>query len=285
LKRGHLPLAAGLRLGNWLMRADDAIGLRNSIADEFFRAVIANFSLERRAEIMAFIQGLSRDQSLIFQLTPAGCDLLNASTADPDSLRYGSVVCRSPAPRLTNLLALKHDPYAQTMHAIYATLYRIAAFAKTEPLPPLVAEQHQMLERAFAAAPSRSWSDGLVPTLSQVWGQVVHAAYADHLDVVGHYGSTRDGDRTSDWLPSCSGFDDAAFDALWNDVAHFITEEARALETPRHRRNVGVERTEVELTEARRHREPTSEVVTAREQARRALSQIDAPEVPRLTSS
>jgi len=278
LKHGSLPLGFGLRLGGWIVRQDDRIGFKRSLADDFFGSVIADFSPERRAELIAFIEGVSRDQSLIFQLTSAGCDLLNASTADPSTLRYGSVVSRARPPRLSNLIAFKHDPYTQTMHALYAVLHRLAGINNKERFPAPVAEQRTVLERAFGSFPELSWSDGIVPTLSQIWGEVIHATHADHLDVVGHYGSARPSIPTGDWLPSRSGFDDAAFDALWSDVARFITEEARAVDAPRHRRNVGVERTEVAPVERRRAWRKPNEVVTANERAREVLQEL--PELP-----
>ena len=246
LKHGHLPLRLGLRLGGWITRADDTLGFQPTLLDDFFREVIADFSAERRAELIAFIEGVAQDQSLVFQLTPAGCDLLNACTADPDNLRYGSIVCRAPPPRASALLALTRDPYTRSMFALYALLHHTAGFSRSVRLPEPVPVQRAMLERVFGKYPKPSWSDGIVPTLSQVWGEVIHATRADHLDVVGHYGSLRPSQPTSDWLPSGSGFDDAAFDALWSAVAQFIAEEARRQEVPRHRRNVGVERTQVE---------------------------------------
>lgn len=271
LKHGHFPLRIGLRLGGWFTRADDALGFKRTLVDDFFREVIADFSPERRAELIAFIEGISKDQSLVFQLTPAGCDLLNAGTADPDSLRYGSVVCRGRRPRATDLLRLTRDPYTRSMHVLYALLHRVAGFERTARLPEPVAEQRRVLEQAFGRFPTPAWSDGIVPTLSQVWGEVIHATNADHLDVVGHYGSERAGALTSDWLPSNSGFDDAAFDRLWSDVARFIAEEANQRDVPLHRRNVGVERTEVEPAEAA-HGPPPS--VSAQERAREALKSI-----------
>lgn len=277
LKHGHMPVGFGLRLGGWIVRNDDRIGFRRTLADDFFARVIADFSPERRAELIAFIEGVSSDQSLIFQLTPAGCDLLNASTADPSSLRYGSVVCSAQPPTLWNLLAFKHDPYTQAMHALYAALYRIAGFARTARLPDPVPEQRIVLERAFGSFPDRSWSDGIVPTLSQIWGEVIHAARADHLDVVGHYGSLRADDATGDWLPTRSGFGDAEFDALWSAVARFITEEARTVDAPRYRRNVGVERTQMELKDAHRSNQASRDVITANEQAREALEELPEP--------
>ncbi len=278
LKHGHLPLGLGLRLGGWFVKADDGLGFKRTLADDFFGSVIADFSPERRAELIAFIEGVSHDQSLIFQLTPAGCDLLNASTADPSTLRYGSVVCRARPPRLSNLLAFKHDPYSQAMHALYAAMYRLAGVNRKERFPDPVVEQRAVLEHAFGAFPEVSWSDGIVPTLSQIWGEVIHATSADHLDVVGHYGSLRPQSPTTDWLPSLSGFDDAAFESLWSAVARFITEEAANVDAPRHRRNVGVERTQVEPADSRRIWGKKHEVVTANERAREVLH--DLPEVP-----
>lgn len=277
LEHGHLPLGFGLRLGGWIIRHDDRIGFQRSLADDLFSRVIADFSPERRAELIAFIEGVARDQSLIFQLTPAGCDLLNAATADPSTLRYGSVVCSARPPALGNLLAFKHDPYTQGMHALYAALYRIAGFARRARLPDPVPEQRIVLERAFGAFPDRTWSDGIVPTLSQLWGEVIHAARADHLDVVGHYGSSRPESPSSDWLPTRSGFDDAAFDELWGAVARFITDEARSTVAPRHRRNVGVERTQMELKDAHRGSDAGADVITASEQAREVLEHMPEP--------
>jgi triacylglycerol lipase len=279
LRHGHLPLRLSLRLASLLVRADDALGFDKTVADQFFRDVIADFSPERRAELVAFIEGVSSDQSLIFQLTPAGCDLLNASTADPDSLRYGSVVCRARPPAWSNLLGFKHNPYAQSMHALYALLHQLASHASEKQFPDPVPEQRAVLTRAFGQFPERSWSDGIVPTLSQVWGEVIHATTADHLDVVGHYGAVRPGQPSTDWLPTRSGFDDRAFDALWGDVARFITEEARQTDAPRYRRNVGVERTKVEPSEAMDGGASLPYVVTADERAREALRSL--PPAPR----
>ena len=273
LKRGRLPLDIGFRLGRWAVRADDVFGLRNTVADDFFERVIADFSPERRAELIAFIEGVSNDQSLIFQLTAAGCDLLNASTADPHGIRYGSVVCKARRPRVSNLLALSHNPYAQTMHALFVLLHTVAGGSSGQTFPELVPEQRRVLERAFGKVPVPSASDGIVPTLSQVWGEVIHATSADHLDVIGHYGATRSDAPSTDWLPSLSGFDDDAFSALWSDVARFITEEARKPDQPSRRHNVGAERTQHDIGESS---EPLSrhDVVTANEQAREALKQV-----------
>ena len=246
ITRAHLPLGMMLRLGGLITRIDDRLGFQDTVADSFFRDIIADFSPTRRAELSTFIEGVSSDTSLIFQLTPAGCDLLNASTADPKTLRYGSVVTRARAPHISNLLAFKHNPYAHSMHALYTLLYRLAKAGPRDQFPEPVPQQRQQLETAFGEYPQASWSDGIVPTLSQVWGEVIHATAADHLDVVGHYGALRPGEATSDWLPSRSGFDDQAFEALWGDVARFIARDAHQ-SGEQYPHNVGTERTQIEL--------------------------------------
>ena len=70
--------------------------------------------------------------------------------------------------------------------------------------------------------PVRADSDGLVPTLSQVWGQVLYFAHADHLDVVGQYGLSSQAAATGDWIPSYSPFGHEQFLELWDRVARFI---------------------------------------------------------------
>jgi triacylglycerol lipase len=85
-----------------------------------------------------------------------------------------------------------------------------------------------------------------VPTNSQIWGELIHATTADHLDVVGHFGDVSPDSPAADWLPSDSGFDAAGFGRLWDDVASFIVAEARAQTSTAE--NVGTDRTERDLS-------------------------------------
>ena len=62
-----------------------------------------------------------------------------------------------------------------------------------------------------------------MPTLSQVHGEVLHAACGDHLDVIGHFGDTQRQPPHFDWLVTGSGFDQARFEVLWNGVADYLT--------------------------------------------------------------
>jgi hypothetical protein len=69
----------------------------------------------------------------------------------------------------------------------------------------------------FEATPATN--DGVVPTLSQLHGRLLHVARADHLDVVGHYTLA---ERAGDWLPSGAGFTPEGFEATWDAVAAAI---------------------------------------------------------------
>ena len=63
---------------------------------------------------------------------------------------------------------------------------------------------------------TESTSDGVVPTLSQIWGEFRGVVRADHLDVLGHYlrgpFDVRDG---ADWFGSGAKFDRESFEWLW----------------------------------------------------------------------
>ena len=81
----------------------------------------------------------------------------------------------------------------------------------------------EVLASYLAALPysldSRS-NDGIVPTLSQVYGRVLDIVVADHLDIVGHF--KRDDFPQGDWLPSGSHYDRTHFEKTWDGVAEEI---------------------------------------------------------------
>ena len=157
------------------------------------------------------------------------------------------VTC-GPRPAVSTFVRYGINPYAQYLYGVYTLLHRIAGLGAGEFFPAPVASQKPLLERAYGALPSHRESDGIVPTLSQVWGEVIHAARADHLDVVGHFGARRPGRVDSDWLPSNSGFDQAAFNSLWASVAAFVTSEARLEKSGQPA--TGTVRTDLDVTEA-----------------------------------
>lgn len=243
LERGRVPLAFGLKLGYWLLGLWRPFGKGPTTFDELFAKLMHDLSTERRLELIQFLRSVSSDESLVFQLTPAGCDLLNACTAEP-GVRYGSVVARASRPSFGGFLRYFGDPYAQLIYPLYAFLYRLAARHDSRWIPEAVGAQRDRLLEFWGELPSPHDNDGVCPTNSQVWGELVHATSADHLDVVGHFGATVESGHAGDWLPSHSGFSAEHFERLWSDVAAFILRERAAALTDE---DLGVERTEQDL--------------------------------------
>ena len=225
LERGKLPVKVLLRLWHFVVRLRDPFKKRPGTFDELYQKLLGDFSDERRLALIDFLKAVSLDQSLLFQLTPASCDLLNACTADPD-LRYGSVIARAPKPSFRLLLRSSFDLYSQIVYPVYALCHRIAARGKKWHVPEPVAAQREKLAALAEQPPSAADNDGIVPTYSQIWGSVLHVAEADHLDVVGQYGFHDAQTLSGDWLPSYSRFDRAQFETLWSSVARFIAEDA-----------------------------------------------------------
>lgn len=226
LKRGRLPVAILLRLGYFVVRLRDPFRKHKSTFDELYEKFLNDLGDERRLELVQFLAAVSTDQSLVFQLTPAGCDLLNACTADPE-LVYGSVVARARKPTFRSLFRSMRELYPQIMHPIYAALHYIAARSEGDP-PPLTAAQAASLLQRYPELPTLRDSDGIVPTRSQVWGEVIHTTEADHLDVVGQFGRIDESSWAGDWIPSYTGFTSREFAALWSDVADFVIERTTA---------------------------------------------------------
>ena len=218
LERGRLPLKLLLRLGYFVVRVRDPFRKRRNAFDHLYEKLLNDLSESRRLELATFLKAIVLDQSLLFQLTPAGCDLLNACTADP-KIAYASVVARASPPSFRNAWRSLWDLYAQLMFPVYALLHRIASRGDFAA-PALNAEQ--LRELATFGVPVREDSDGVVPTWSQIWGPVLYFAQADHLDVVGQYRSSSPAAATGDWLPSYSPFGHEQFLALWGRVARYI---------------------------------------------------------------
>jgi hypothetical protein len=229
LRAGRLPVGAVLRLAGLFRRRNAP---PKGVLEQLYAQLLADFSPARRRALEDFFASLGADQDLLPQITPAATDVFNAATQDRPGVRYGCVVTRARGPGLASALRAGLGGYAQATHALYVGLHRVASRTPRERLAPLGREQARALRRAYGWGWSdRRANDGMVPTLSQVWGDVVAAVWADHLDVIGHFHRPSHVPPHFDWLTSGTGFDRADFEALWRAVAAFAGPAARA--TPR----------------------------------------------------
>lgn len=227
LERGRLPLKIVLRLGYFVVRLRDPFKKRRSTFDELYERLLNDLNDDRRRELAQFLRQIADEQALLFQLTPAGCDLLNACTLDPP-LAYGSVITCAARPRFRTWLRSVMNLYSQIMYPLFWFLHRTSREKDDSLRKHHSAAQLALVDAGLGHSAGGGDSDGVVPSLSQIWGQVLHVTQADHLDVVGQYGAPGD-EGGGDWLPSGSGFDRAAFEALWDAVAGFIALAPSAL--------------------------------------------------------
>lgn len=218
LRFGHLPLTAVFKVGEVFALLDGPLGLEGALLDELYAQLLADFSPERRDAVAAFLADVESDRDLLPQLTPEGMALLNATAAPRPGLRAGSVVAMAAPPGVRSTLRVGLDPAGQATHVMYQALHRLTRM-RPEEVPPCTDAQADVMRAAYGTLPDADANDGVVPTRSQPWGTLLHAARGDHLDVLGHYGEEA---PHVDWLSTGTGFDRAAFDALWDDVTRFL---------------------------------------------------------------
>ena len=228
---GHLPLAGLLWMGSRFVRLADLVA-SSELIDEIFVRLLEDFSVARRRSVRAMLRDVVHDQALMLQLTPEAMEVFNAAVLPRRDVRYGAVVAEAVHPSLCSTIGVGIDPAAQVTHAVYGVLYRLVAATPRHLSPRLAPEVARALRHTYGTAPSAAANDGIVPTRSQAWGHVLHAAIADHLDVLGHFRDASHDPPHVDWLVTGSGFDRARFEALWGDVTHFLTSEAGASAVP-----------------------------------------------------
>jgi hypothetical protein len=221
LRFGHLPLRILLPLGTVFARLD-ALATQSQLLDQIFALLLSRFSIGRRRAVQTLFRDIANDQALLVQLTPEAMNTFNATTGNRPGIRYGSVITRAAQPGLRSTLAAGLDPSGQATHAVYSALYRICSGMPRRGLPPLSRDHARLLRHAYGTVPTIHANDGIVPTRSQVWAEIVHATQADHLDAIGHFHEPSHRPPHVDWLSTGSGFTREAFERLWTDVARFI---------------------------------------------------------------
>jgi triacylglycerol lipase len=226
LRFGHLPLSVVVQLAA-LFAPGDAFPLERTLLDELALRLLADFSIGRRRAVGRLLGAVARDQSLLVQLMPESMEVFAATVRERAGVRYGSVVTRGAPPGVRSTLSTGLDPGAQAMHAIYQALYRIAARTpkpkgRSVPITSWTAGQRRALRGAYRSLPPATANDGIVPTRSQVFGEVIRAIDADHLDVIGHYSDPGDQPPHYDWLTTGSGCDRERFESTWQAIVGFL---------------------------------------------------------------
>jgi hypothetical protein len=149
-------------------------------------------------------------------------DIFNAGIENNPNLRYGCIVTRTPPPAPLRIAKNLTSPLNALSAAVFSPLYLGAGrTSKVYPPPNPQPEVREVLEKSLGVALESSFNDGLVPTTSMVWGEVLWAGNADHLDVLGHFHGDRDSSHT-DWLVSGARFREDDFDEVMDAIAESL---------------------------------------------------------------
>ena len=219
--QGRGAILAAAKAIALVARVDDWLGRTETPLDRIAESLLRKIRFDRRDPVWKYLGEIERDQGAVLQLTPEGIELFDAAVADRAGVDYGCVVAGVPEPRETFVLKQILDPEYLALRALFRLLHALTARPHPHyPYPKPTRATQRLLDRGLGFKATPRISDGIVPTLSQLHGRVLHVARADHLDVVGHY--TLASGRTGNWLPSGAGFTPEAFEATWDAVAAAI---------------------------------------------------------------
>jgi triacylglycerol lipase len=231
LRQGRLPARLSLRfaralIGEQLMPNTPVHMVLETLEREAILELERNAVREEdRLSFAQFMKEVRATPHLIPQLMPEALDLFNASVSDRPGVRYGCVIARCPPPNLGTQLRIRGGPYEHSTHLFFQWLYRRTSEFSSDFLLPYDNDQRAVMRAAWGELPKVDDNDGMVPTASQVHGRILHAATADHLDVIGHLHDPLYTPRHTDWIASGSGFGRRRFEALWRDVAGALFQE------------------------------------------------------------
>ncbi|MEM6989182.1 MAG: triacylglycerol lipase [Myxococcota bacterium] len=223
LKRGKSSIGAAWELGKIVLLLDRITGLDGRVREALgaeLSGKLSKLDERERTSVQQLLDEIGDDSSLLEHLTPISLELFNSAAGNRKTTRYGSVVAMAPPPKARRVMRFGFRPVEQLSHALYAASHRLTSAGTSRRRPPLTPEQRGRLQSGMGRLPDDADSDGLVPTLSQVWGEIVSAVSADHFDLMGWYGGTVARPRLN-LFESASHFDAVVFEATWRAVARF----------------------------------------------------------------
>jgi triacylglycerol lipase len=87
------------------------------------------------------------------------------------------------------------------------------------------AREAELLRVGIDHVVNNTSNDGIVPTLSMLWGELLWAGEADHLDVLGHFHDDQKPTEHFDWVTSGARFTRQRFAAVLDAIADFIARD------------------------------------------------------------
>jgi hypothetical protein len=219
---GEPSLAIFSRLLGGIGGIDAIFGGDLKLFSRLTDGVLRFIDKDGREEISEFLGKIRTDQGAIVQIMPEAMDLFNAATENRPGVRYGSIVSAAPPPRSLRIARRIRSPYAAVTAAMFSTLYQFAGQRpRVYPYAKPSSRELELLRTGIDHDLGDSTSDGIVPTLSMLWGELLWAGEADHLDVLGHFHDEREKSDHTDWITSGSRFTNQRFGALLDAIVEF----------------------------------------------------------------
>lgn len=189
--------------------------LEQRIVDRLIDRLQRTLDHEAREKVREWLREVHEDQGAVGQLTPEAMDIFEVSVEDRPGLRYQCVASYAPAPSPLRWLRELRIPWRPFSAALFDLLYEVAA--RRDPQYPCAPADggDDVLRAALGELPPPEANDGLVPLRSQLWGELVWAGQADHLDVVGYFHAPPE---HKDWLNSGAPFDRACFEEMMDRI-------------------------------------------------------------------
>lgn len=222
---GRLYLWIMARLLQRWAQFDDLAGQTDTLLDTFAEELLEHVRPERGEHLWKFLEQVARDQGLTIQLIPEAMDLFDAAVTDHPGVRYVSFATAGRPPSLSWRSWRGENLYNTATMALYVACHTLTSrvhhlYRYPDPSPSRLRELERVLDMPVTA----NTNDGIVPTLSQVRGELGGVVLGDHLDVVGQFPHDEDGEHYDGWVHSGCGFCEADFRRLWDRVAGIVAE-------------------------------------------------------------
>ena len=224
---GEPSLAIFSRLVAGVGGIDSLFGGDMKVFSRVTDSVLRFVDRDGRGEIADFLSKVRIDQGAIIQIMPEAMDLFNAATVLDARVRYGCVVSAAARPRVMRFARRMWSPYAAFTAAIYSTLYQFASQeSQVYPYARPSQREAEFLRVGIDHEVNSESNDGIVPTLSMLWGELLWAGEADHLDILGHFHDDQKPKLHMDWVTSGSRFTRQRFGAVLDEIVKFALRDA-----------------------------------------------------------
>ncbi len=223
LSVGEPSLSVFSRLLARLGDLDSLLGEDSKLVSRVTDVVLRVVDRKGRAEVSHYLHNIRSDQGGLIQIMPEAIDLLNAATEDNPDVRYGCVLTAAPLPLQIKLAQRLLSPYAAATGAIFSTLYQLTSKRpRLYPYAQPTDQQREALRWSFASTIDDRSNDGVVPSMSMLWGQLLWCGQADHLDILGHFHDDQKPASHIDWMMSGAHFTRIRFNQAMDAIARFL---------------------------------------------------------------